>query len=67
MKPCPLPNNDLGGRVAIIDASGVKPVWKALGGRIYATEENARRVIRQHGLKGAWLLDDCGYKRWVSL
>jgi hypothetical protein len=56
------PNIDLGGYVATIDDSGAKPVWRKVA-RIFATEANVRRVMAEHNLQTAWLLDDCGGKR----
>ncbi len=59
------PNIDCGGYVAVIDDSGDRPVWRRIV-RIFATEANVRRVMAEHNLTGAWLLDDCGGKRYFT-
>lgn len=66
-KPAPPPVIDLGGRVAVIDATGEKPKWKVLARVPAASTENARRVARENGVTGVWLLDDLGGKEYVTL
>ena len=65
MKPAPIPNIDLGGRVQIIDDSTTPPHWKTLA-RCFATDKHARAIARKHGLPGVWLLDDLGDRHYVS-
>ena len=65
MTPAPMSNIDLGGKVQIIDDSTTPPRWKTLA-RCFATDKHARAIARQHHLAGVWLVDDCGYRRYVS-
>ena len=65
MRPAPAPSIDLGGRVQIIDDSTTPPRWKTLA-RCFATDKRARAIARKHGLPGVWLVDDCGYRRYIS-
>lgn len=64
-KPATLPNICLGGRIQIIDDTTEPPQWKTLA-RCFATDKNARAVARKHGLSGVWVLDDYGYRWYVS-
>lgn len=66
-KPAPAPNIDLGGQVAVIDFSTSPPRWKKVGPRIFATQANAKGIMRKHGLKSAWLIDDLGYKQLLNV
>lgn len=66
-KPVPVPVIDLAARVAVIDDAGEKPVWKVLDRVPAASEVNARRVARTHGLAGVWLLDSLGGKKYVTV
>jgi hypothetical protein len=66
MKPAPLPNIDLGGTVRIIDDSQGKPVWKTLA-RVFATKQNAVRVLRKAGYSCGWLFDDLGGREFLSV
>jgi hypothetical protein len=57
---------DLGGWVAVIDDTGSKPVWKKLE-RIFATQENAKKVLSKNGYKDGWILSDNGDKIFVQV
>ena len=64
-KLAPLPNIDLGATFKIIDDSTAPPRWKTVG-RGYATQKAAQQFIHTHNLSGIWMVDDCGYKTYVS-
>jgi hypothetical protein len=59
------PNIDLGGKFKVITEVGGRLVWKTLGYG-FATEANARRVAKQHGVKEIWIFDDCGERRLIT-
>ena len=60
------PNIDLGGHVQIIEEREGKAYWKTLA-RCFATVANAKKIMRQHGLTAAWLVDDFGYRTYVTI
>ena len=58
---------DLGGRLQIIDDSVEPPRWKTVASLNCASRANAERSMRQLGLTSAWLRDDCGERRLITL
>lgn len=52
----PIPTIDLGAKFQVMDMTQDPPRWKTIGTG-FATEENARRIARRHGLPGVWIND----------
>lgn len=65
-RPSAAPNIDLGGRVQVIEEHNGIAYWKTLA-RCFCTSVNAKKVMRQHGLNAAWLVDDYGSRVYVTM
>jgi hypothetical protein len=66
-KPAPLPIIDLGGRLRVIDDSTDPPRWKTICNLAPASEANAIKEMKRRGLRAAWLFDDIGDKRYLTI
>ena len=60
-----IPIIDLGATFKVIDESATPPQWQTIA-RGYATKKVAQRLIKKHDLSGIWMIDDLGYKSYIS-
>lgn len=56
-KQLPIPNIDRAGILKVIDDSGKVPMWETIATGFVATTENAKRIMREKGIKAAWMFD----------
>ena len=56
---------DLGASFKVIEERKGQVVWRTLE-KGYATRANAIAVARKYHLTGVWMVDDLGYKEYIS-
>jgi len=51
-------NIDMSGKLCVIDDSGDVPKWKKICNVFPSCEVQAKKAMREHNLKTAWLIDE---------